>query len=331
MPTALITGVTGQDGSILVEKLMRMGYDVYCTYRRSGRNNLGCLEKFTYKNLSPQERGDLNRLEMDITDQTAVIQTISAIPSLDEVYHMAAYTHVGNSYKHPHLCMNVNYGGTLNLLEACRLHCPDVKFIHAATSELFGGDDLYPWEKYDEQSPFSPKTPYGISKLSAYHLCEFYKTVHKMNISQSICFNHESERRGDDFVTKKIINGLWDIKTGKKEFIELGNLGAERDWGCAYEYMDGIITINQSDIRSSFILATGEPYSIKHFLTEACHQLGMNNWESYVKINPLFVRKNEVHRLVGDNSKMKEYFNWIPTKDYRDIIRNMIEYKKNEQ
>jgi GDPmannose 4,6-dehydratase len=328
----VVTGITGQDGSFLAEKLTRQGHKVHGLYRRTSGEGLGALDHHT---CDPD--WDLIQLHNgDLTDSTSIRRMFDEIEEQygiypSEIYHMGAFTHVGQSYKNPELVFKVNTLGTLNILEAVKEYCPNATVYHAATSELFGGDPET--SPQNEETPFDPKTPYAISKLAAYQLCEFYKNAYDMTVVQGILFNHESERRPKDFVTMKIVNGLCKIALGLQEDLGLGNLDARRDWGYAGDYVDAIIAMVrncQFMEPENFVVGSGATRSVKDFVDTTAELLNklfrapLVDVDKHVYVDPRFVRENEVWELKSSPKKLVQKLGWIPQTSFEKMIKRMI-------
>jgi GDPmannose 4,6-dehydratase len=297
---AFVTGVTGQDGHYLTDLLLDKGYDVYGLVRRTSQ---------------PKEIPDCIVIEGDVTDPS-VIRVVEKIKP-DEIYHLGALTHVGDSFKVPKSTIDVNTLGTLNLLEAAK--SVGSKFYQASTSELFG---ISP-SPQNEGTKFHPRSPYGISKLAAYWLTVNYRESYGLFTCNGILFNHESPLRGKDFVTQKIAEGVARIYHGLDEKIVLGNLDAKRDWGHAKDFVRGMWLMLQGR-PDDFVLATGETHSIRDFLNLAFAHVGINHWEKLVEVNPKFIRPAEVPELCGDYSKAKTLLGWEPSYTFPQLVEEMV-------
>jgi len=308
--TALITGVSGQDGSYLAELLIDKGYDVHGLVRRSASFN--------------RERIDhLGELELHYGDMEDVASLISVMQKVqpDEIYNLAAQSHVGISWEIPKYTADVTGVGVLNLLEAVRMVCPKAKIYQASTSELFEGN--IEQGTCNEQTPFYPKSPYSVAKLYAHYICEVYKEAYGMYIVQGILFNHESPRRGENFVTRKITLGIANIKKGKQSKIHLGNLHARRDWGYAKEYVEVMWKMLQQDKPKNYVIATGESHSIKEFLKIAFEEVGLN-WKDYVVTEEKYFRPSETDCLLGDASLARKELGWKPKVTFKELVRLMV-------
>jgi len=314
MKSALITGINGMDGSHLADFLLEKGYKVYGVERRSSvknRTNTGHLEeKITF-------------LPGDLTDQNSLIRCIKQSQP-DEVYNLAAQSFVGESWNTPEQTSDVTGLGALRVLEAIREYATkptQIKFYQASSSEMFGRMVENP---ASESTPFYPRSPYGISKLYAHWITKNYRESYGMFSCSGILFNHESERRGLEFVTRKITDGVAKIKLGLADYITLGNLDAKRDWGYAPDYVEAMWLMMQQENPDDFVIATGEIHSIRDFLDLAFKEVGIIDWSKYVKQDPRFMRPAEVDVLRGDYSKAKKILNWSPKVGFNQLVKIMI-------
>lgn len=314
---ALVTGVTGMDGSWLVDQLLDLNYDVYGIVRRTSNGGLG--------NCSHVVNPKFKIIEADITDLPSMIRACT-LAKADKFFHMAAQSHVGISFQEPVLTYQTNAIGTLNCLEAIRLSGYHTRFLHAATSELYGGVYDYP---VNETTPFYPKSPYGVSKLAAYWQVINYRESYRMFACNSICFNHEGTRRSKQFVTRKITNGIAQIKLGKLDKIKLGNLDAKRDWGNAQDYTQGMIKILSAASPDDYVLSTGETHSVREFCEIAFDYAGLGNCMNYIDIDPILYRPTEVDILIGDSSKIHNVLGWQPTTSFKELVQLMVEHDLN--
>jgi GDPmannose 4,6-dehydratase len=310
--TALITGVTGQDGSYLAELLLEKGYRVFGLIRRLSSPNLTHIA-------SIQEKIEI--LDGDLMDQTSLNDAIRrAAP--DEVYNLAAQSFVGISFGQPVLTGEVTGIGALRLLEAVKSQAPHARVYQASSSEMFGHVDREP---QDESTPFHPRSPYGVAKVYAYWASVNYREAYSMFVSNGILFNHESPRRGLEFVTRKISDGVARIALGKSQTLMLGNLDAKRDWGYAPEYVELMWRTLQHSGPGDFVGATGESHTVREFMEEAFRVAGIEDWLKYVVIDSKFNRPSEVYNLRGDGSKAARELGWTPHTKFKDLARIMVE------
>jgi GDPmannose 4,6-dehydratase len=330
MKIALITGVNGQDGSYLAELLLEKGYFVHGTIRRSSSFNSGRIEHF-------REHPNFKRHYIDLTDYGSVSSVISKLQP-DEVYNLGAQSHVKISFEIPNYTGQVDAIGTLNVLEAIRIHSPHSKLYQASTSELYGKVQETPQK---ETTPFYPRSPYGVAKLYGYWIVKNYRESYDMFACNGILFNHTSPRRGENFVEKKIVQSLCDIKRGRSEILTLGNLSAKRDIGHAKEYVEGMWRMLQLESPDDFVLATGTAYSIKEMVGMVCQKLGIEiYWETQqvgeigidkntnrviIGVDPKYYRPAEVELLLGDASKAKNVLGWEAKMNLSEIFDEMIE------
>jgi GDPmannose 4,6-dehydratase len=316
---ALITGITGQDGYHLAELLNKKGYVVYGLIR--GQQNPKRLRV-------EREQPYVKLIEGDLTDPVSLVRAMD-IAKPDEVYNLGAISHVGYSFKTPQLTADVTAKGVLNMLEAIR-HTggsESVRFYQASTSEMFGGLDYNrPGKGYDENSLFHPRSPYGVAKLYGHWITKNYRESYGMFASCGILFNHEGERRGVEFVTRKISNAVARIHLGKQKHIELGNLEPKRDWGYAGDYVEGMWLMLQQDKPDDYVLATGETHTIKEFLDLAFKEVGIDDWQPFVKLNPEFMRPAEVDILLGNPAKAEKVLGWKRKVDFPGLVKLMVEY-----
>ena len=317
MKKALITGVNGMDGSHLADLLLKKGYEVYGMERRSSQKNR--------TNTAHLERNEnFHFITADMTDQNSLYRALRDSQP-NEVYNLAAQSFVGSSWTIPKQTSDVNGLGVLRLLEAIREYEQDtgetVKFYQASTSEMFGQMVENPSR---ETTPFYPRSPYGVAKLYAYWMVKNYRESYGMFACNGILFNHESERRGIEFVTRKISDGVAKIKLDLADSIALGNLDAKRDWGYAPDYVEGMWAMMQQDEPDDYVLATGKSHSIRDFLDIAFDEVGIDNWEDLVVIDPQFFRPAEIEVLRGDATKAKEMLGWTPTTSFEELVRKMV-------
>lgn len=314
---ALITGITGQDGGHLAKFLHEKDYEVYGIIR--GQHNPRRKEV-------EEEMPYVHLLEADLTDKSSLIRSLE-VSKPDEVYNLGAISHVGYSFKNPILTADVTGKGVLNILEAIRFYDKpnNVRFYQASTSEMFGGLDYNRPEKgYTEESMFHPRSPYGVAKLYGHWITKNYRESYGMYAVSGILFNHEGERRGIEFVTRKITNAVARIKLGKQDYIELGDLWPKRDWGYAGDYVKGMWLMLQQDKPDDYVLATGETHSIEEFLDLAFKEIGIDNWKPYVRQNPAFMRPAEVDLLLGDPTKAEKQLGWKREVDFPGLVKLMV-------
>lgn len=315
MKKAIISGITGQDGSYLAELLLSKGYEVHGIIRRLSSFATGRIDHLINSNQK------LHTHYGDLTDSLSLASLISDIKP-DEFYNMGAMSQVKVSFEVPEYTLETNTIGVLNVLEALRKFSPETKFYQASSSEMFG----VPGEPapYNENTPMMPQSPYGVAKLAAYHLTRQYRDGYGLFATTGILFNHESPRRGGTFVTKKITKAVARIKNGLQDSLVLGNLDAKRDWGWSPEFVEAIYLIMQQPKPDVFVVATGETHTIREFVEEAFSYVGLNS-EDYVKIDDKYKRPNEVPLLLGDASKIKK-LGWEPKMKFHEIVHAMIDY-----
>ncbi len=318
MKKALITGITGQDGSYLAEFLLAKGYEVHGIIRRASTFNTGRIDHL-YKD--PHLNGVCLFLHYgDIADSTNLIKLLYRIQP-NEVYHLAAQSHVRVSFDIPEYTGDVTGLSTVRILEAIRETGIHSKFYQASSSEMFGKVQETP---QSESTPFYPRSPYGAAKLYAHWTTVNYREAYGIFACSGILFNHESPRRGETFVTRKITRAVARIKAGLQEKLYLGNLAAKRDWGYAKEYVEAMWSMLQQDEPDDYVIATGETHSVEEFLTEAFAHVKLD-WRDYVEIDPKYLRPSEVDLLVGDSSKAKRMLNWEPKVTFAELVRIMVD------
>jgi GDPmannose 4,6-dehydratase len=328
MKKALITGITGQDGSYLAELLLEKGYQVHGIIRRSSLINTDRIDHI-YDNIK-LHYGDL-------TDSTNLVRVIQQVQP-DEIYNLGAQSHVKVSFEIPEYTGQVDALGTLRILEAVRLLGMENKtrIYQASTSEMFGKVQQIP---QSEITPFYPRSPYGVAKVYGYWIVKNYRESYGLHASSGILFNHESPRRGETFVTRKITRGLSRISTGKQDILYLGNLNAKRDWGHAKDFVEAMWLMLQQDEADDYVIATGEQYSVKQFVEEAAPYFGMdivwegegimesgidkNTGKTVIKVNAKYFRPAEVETLLGDATKAKEKLGWEPRTSFKQLVEDM--------
>jgi len=309
--TALITGISGMDGSHLADFLLSKGYKVYGMERRSSYIN-----NINTKHLENQ----ITILTGDMTDQNSLTRCLKE-SNPDEVYNLAAQSFVGESWNTPEQTSNVTGLGVLRVLEAIREFNPKIRFYQASSSEMFGRMVENP---ASENTPFYPRSPYGVSKLYGHWITKNYRESYNMFACSGILFNHESERRGIEFVTRKISDGVAKIKLGLADYITLGNLDAERDWGYAPDYVEAMWLMLQQDKADDYVIATGKKYSIRDFLDASFKYIGINDWSSYVKQDKKFMRPAEVDVLRGNSEKAFNKLGWKPKTNFNQLVEIMV-------
>ena len=308
---AFITGITGQDGSYLAEILLERDYEVYGMIRRSSSFNTARVDHVF---------GEIELVFGDLADGSVLNQLMRTIRP-DEVYNLGAQSHVRVSFDIPEYTADVDALGTLRLLDAIREEGVRCRFYQASSSEMFGLAREVP---QTEETPFHPRSPYGVGKVFAYWITRNYREAYGMYAVNGILFNHESPRRGPTFVTRKITRAVGAILRGEQDELKLGNLDARRDWGYARDYMDGAWRMLQAEEPDDYVLATGETHSVQDFLDEAFGYAGLD-WREYVTIDPRYFRPAEVDVLIGDYSKARERLGWEPTVRFHDLVRMMVD------
>ena len=350
MKKALITGITGQDGSYLAEFLLSKGYEVHGIIRRSSTFNTGRIEHLYMEDLI-EDIHNKNRFYLhygDLTDSTNIISIIAKIRP-DEIYNLAAQSHVKVSFETPEYTANTDALGTLRILEAVRLlDLKDTRIYQASTSELYGLVQEMPQR---ETTPFYPRSPYGVAKLYGFWISKNYREAYDMFVSNGILFNHESPRRGETFVSRKITLAVARIKEGKQKKLYLGNLNAKRDWGHARDYVKCMWLILQNKTADDFVIATGQMHTVREFCELAFKEVGITlKWEGegldekgidvetgrvLIEVDPVYFRPSEVDQLLGDPTKAKEELGWNPSQtSFEELVHEMIEsdleFVKNE-
>jgi len=323
MKKALVTGVTGQDGSYLAEFLLKKGYEVHGIMRRASTFNTGRLEQI-YQD--PHVVGRRFHLHYgDLADANTIRRLLYKIQP-DEIYNLGAQSHVRVSFDIPEYTANITGLGVLRMLEATKdfeEHTgKKVKFYQASSSEMFGAAP----PPQNENTPFHPRSPYGVAKVFAFDTVRNYREAYGIFAANGILFNHESERRGETFLTRKVTRGIARILAGLDKKIYLGNLKARRDWGYAPEYVEAMYLILQQPEPDDFVIGTGKSHSVKEFVEAAFRAVGIEDWKKYVEIDPRYYRPSEVDNLVADATKAKEKLGWQPKVDFETLVKKMVKH-----
>ena len=329
--TALITGISGQDGAYLSKLLLNKGYKVIGGERRSASGTLWRLRKLNIEK-------DIEITDFELSEFTNIYRTIDKY-NPDEIYNLAAQSFVAASFEMPIMTSDVTGVGVSRLLESIRQINPNIKFYQASSSEMFGKVAESPQK---ETTPFYPRSPYGVAKLFGHWMTVNYREAYNMFACSGILFNHESPLRGEQFVTKKITMGLSKIKLGLQDYLELGNLDSKRDWGYAEDYVEAMFLMLQYKKPGDYVISTGKTYSVRDFINIACNKLNIDiEWEGkgineiainkkngkkIIKINPKFYRPTEVDLLLGNSDKAKRILKWKPKTDFESLVDKMIEY-----
>ena len=340
MKKALVTGITGQDGAYLTELLLNKGYEVYGTYRRTSSVNFWRLDE-----LGVHTNPNLHLVEYDLTDSSGNIRLMADIKP-DEVYNLAAQSFVAVSFDQPITTANITGLGALHLLEAIRIVNPKIKFYQASTSEMFGKVQEVP---QTENTPFYPRSPYAVAKLFAHWITINYRESYDIFACSGILFNHESPLRGKEFVTRKITDIVAKIHLGQSDVLELGNIDAKRDWGYAKEYVDGMYRMLQQDLPDTYVLATNQTWTVRHFVELAFKTVGIEvvwkgeqekeigidkkTGKTVVRVNPRFYRPCEVELLIGNPEKAKAKLGWEPKSSLEGLCKMMVDadIRRNEK
>lgn len=317
MKRALITGITGQDGSYLAEFLLSRGYEVHGIIRRASTFNTSRIDHIYVDPHKPDARFFLHY--GDLSDSEQISNIIYNIKP-DEVYHLGAQSHVRVSFDIPESTSDVTGIGTTRILEAIRRSHNKIKFYQASSSEMFGGSPA----PQNEDTHFQPRSPYACSKVYAYWMAVNYRKGYNLFACNGILFNHESPRRGETFVSRKITMAVAAILAKKQELLYLGNLEAKRDWGFAPEYVEAMHRMLQNDNAEDFVIGTGKSYTVREFVEEAFNYVGLE-WEGYVKIDSRYFRPTEVEDLIADTSKAKNVFSWQPKIGFRELVKIMVD------
>lgn len=317
--TALVTGVTGQDGSYLAELLLSRNYNVVGLYRRSSSLNFDRIAHISSPQFSVEE--------FDLTDPSDIASIIDKYKP-DELYNLAAQSHVGTSFKQPTTTFEIDTVGVINLLENIRRFSPNTRFYQASTSEMFGANyTLKNNDKYqNEDTMFLPQSPYAVAKMASHRMVQIYREAYNLYACSGILFNHESPRRGENFVTRKItsyIGKLINKVISPDTKLKLGNLQASRDWGHAKDYVYGMYLMLQQNVADDYVLSTGDTYTVQNFLEKAFELVGLD-WTNHVVIDPELYRPCEVNYLKGDSSKARSHLGWVPTVSFESLVRDMV-------
>lgn len=339
MKKAIVTGITGQDGAYLAEFLLRKGYKVFGTFRRTASVNFWRIEE-----LGVQNHANLHLVEYDLTDATNSIRMLAEIQP-DEIYNLAAQSFVGVSFEQPLATAHITGLGAVHLLEAIRIINPKIRFYQASTSEMFGEVQTIPQV---ESTPFYPRSPYGVAKLYAHWMVINYRESYGIFACSGILFNHESPLRGREFVTRKITDSVAKIKLGKLDCLELGNMDAKRDWGFAKEYVEGMYLMLQAEVADTYVLATNRTETVRDFVRLAFKAVGIElafngvgesevgvdqeTGKVLVKVNPKFYRPAEVDLLIGNPKKVKDDLGWEPKTTLEELCKMMVkeDLRRNE-
>jgi GDPmannose 4,6-dehydratase len=317
MKKALITGITGQDGSYLAELLLANGYDVTGMVRRASTEAFERIGHF---------KDQISLRQADLLDQFSLVKLLETVQP-DEIYNLAAMSFVPTSWTQPVLTGEFTALGVTKILEAMRMVCPKAKFYQASSSEMFGKVIETPQR---ETTPFYPRSPYGVAKAYGHFITVNYRESYNLFALSGILFNHESPRRGKEFVTRKISDGVARIKLGSLKELRMGNLDAKRDWGFAGDYVRAMWMMLQQDIADDYVVATGETHSVREFLQIAFSHVGLN-YEDYVVIDPEFIRPAEVDLLLGDPSKAKAQLGWKPEVSFEQLVTRMVDADLDRQ
>ena len=318
MKTAIITGALGQDGAFLTEHLLDLNHKVYGVSRRKSTDadSWGFLEHL-------KGNPNFSLVHGDITDSIFISNLISDIKPT-KLFNLGAQSHVGYSFQNPYTTFETDACAVVHMLSAVQKHSPATRFYQASTSELFGGIDC-PTAGYSETSPFHPRSPYGVAKLAAHWSTINFREAYGMFACAGILFNHESERRGLDFVTRKVTNGVARITAGLDTKIVMGNIDAYRDWGYAKDYVKMMNLMLEADVPQEYVIATGKTYSIKNLIELSFSLVGIDNWEDYVEFDERFMRPSEVPYLLGDPTKAEKELGWVPETSFEGLIKIMLD------
>lgn len=314
MKNALIIGVTGQDGAYLSDFLLKKGYSVFGTFRRTSHK---CFERIEEMN----NYDKIIRIKADLADYSSLQAAIRQAQP-DEVYNLASQSFVGVSFQQPILTADITGLGTLRVLDAVKENMPNAKFYQASSSEMYGN---YTGVK-NEDSYFKPRSPYGAAKVFAHHITNYYREAYDISASCGILFNHESPLRGIEFVTRRITWNLARIKLNQIKKFTLGNIHARRDWGFAGDYVEAMWMMLQQNKPDDYVIATGESHSVEEFLTLATEYAGLGDWRDIIEIDKSIMRPTDIDDLVGDSSKARKQLGWKPKMNFKDLVKTMVEH-----
>ena len=314
MKKAFVTGMTGQDGPYLAKLLLEKGYQVYGLVKRYSNPNLDNIKFLGIEN-------DIELITGDITDENSMNHLVKSIRP-NEFYNLAAQSFVGASWDLNKVTTEVNSIGPLNILNAIQSNSPTTKFYQASTSEMYGNSN---GEMQDENTTFKPRSPYGVSKLYAHWMTINFRESYSIHASSGILFNHESPIRGKEFVTRKVTDGIAQIKLGLQDKIVLGNLDAKRDWGFAGDFVEAMWMMLQQDEPGDYVISTGIQHSIADLLNVGFNHIGIVDWKKYIESDPRFKRPAELDSLCGDSSKAKKVLGWKPKTDFETLIKEMVD------
>lgn len=314
MKNALIFGVTGQDGSYLAQFLLKKGYNVFGTFRRTSHK---CFERIEELKIFE----DILKIKCDLSDDSSIRAAIKQSKP-DEIYNLAAQSFVGASFQQPILTSDITGLGTLRVLDAIREISPNARFYQASSSEMFGN---YPGKK-DETSVFKPRSPYGAAKVFAHHITNHYREAYDLFACCGILFNHESPLRGIEFVTRQITYRLARIKYNRQKKFSLGNIHARRDWGFAGDYVEAMWAMLQQTKPDDYVIATGESHSVEDFLSLATEYADLGDWKNLVNIDESLLRPSDIDELIGNPTKAKNVLNWKPKISFKELVKSMVEH-----
>jgi len=317
LKNALIFGLTGQDGAYLSDFLIKKGYNVFGTFRRTSHKCFERLEEMETMN-------KITKIKADLSDSISINAAIKQSQP-DEVYNLAAQSFVGASFQQPILTADVTGLGSLRVLEGIKEHAPDAKFYQASSSEMYGNYTGV----HDEKSHFEPRSPYGVAKVFAHHMTNHFREAYNIFACCGTLFNHESPLRGTEFVTRKITYNLAQIKYGKSTKFSLGNIKAKRDWGYAGDYVEAMWLMLQQEKPDNYVIATGESHSVEEFLTIASEYAGLGDWRNFVEISAENMRPTDIDELIGNPSKAKSKLNWKPKTNFKELVKLMVDHDLN--